>query len=80
MLKENIIIDDFFTHLDSFIEYRKTIYEVSEQTLKSNLCDLNLFKQFMEDSGYASITGQSVIDFQTYLKINARECRKFYKP
>ena len=35
---------DFFNYIDDFMDYRQNIYEISPQTVKSNLVDLNLFK------------------------------------
>jgi len=58
----------FFKHVDSFVDYRQTVYEVSDQTIRSNLIDLNLFKTFLEEHNYTSITGKAVMDFQVYLK------------
>ena len=58
----------FFEHIDSFMNYRKTVYEISDQTIKSNRTDLNLFKEFMHKRGYDQIDGPSVMDYQYYLK------------
>ena len=33
--------DTFFDHLESFFDYRSTVYEASQQTIKSNRIDLN---------------------------------------
>jgi site-specific recombinase XerD len=60
--------DVFFSHIDSFIDYRQTVYEVSNQTTRSNIIDLNLFKKYLEKEKYKSITGEAVMGFQVYLK------------
>lgn len=60
--------ETFFSHIDSFIDYRQTVYEVSDQTNRSNLVDLNLFKNYLNRKKYGHITGKSVMDFQIYLK------------
>jgi site-specific recombinase XerD len=60
--------DVFFSHIDSFIDYRQTVYEVSDQTTKSNIIDLNLFKNYLKKQKYKSITGKAVMGFQVYLK------------
>jgi len=59
---------EFFEHVDSFMDYRKTVYEVSDQTIKSNRTDLRLFEGFMDKSAHNEIDGPSVMDFQYYLK------------
>jgi site-specific recombinase XerD len=58
----------FFNHVDSFIDYRQTVYEVSDQTTRSNIMDLNLFKRYLKNHKYKSITGEAVMGFQIYLK------------
>jgi site-specific recombinase XerD len=60
--------DAFFGHMDSFFAYRNTIYETSEQTMKSNRIDLNLFKDFVDKRIGNTIDGPAVIAFQYYLK------------
>lgn len=55
---------EFFEHVDSFMDYRKTVYEVSDQTIKSNKTDLRLFEGFMDKSAHNEIDGPSVMDFQ----------------
>jgi site-specific recombinase XerD len=60
--------DVFLSHIDSFIDYRQTVYEVSDQTTKSNIIDLNLFKNYLKKQKYKSITGKAVMGFQVYLK------------
>jgi len=37
----------FFEHIDAFVDYRKTIYEASDQTIRSNRIDLGLFEAFV---------------------------------
>ena len=59
---------DFFQHVDTFMDYRKTVYEVSDQTIKSNMVDLRLFKGFIKRNKHETITGPAVMDFQYYLK------------
>ena len=58
----------FFEHMDDFLDYRKTIYCASEQTLKSNLIDLTLFQRFICDRNHPAIDGPSVMAFQYHLK------------
>jgi len=60
--------ENFFKHIDSFVDYRKEIYEVSDQTIRSNIIDLNLFKEFTEKQKYNSITGPVVMKYQVHLK------------
>jgi len=67
-------VDDFFHHIESFVDYRKTVYEASGQTLQSNLTDLRLFKLFMEHKKHRRITGPVVMDFQRYLKQDRNNC------
>jgi len=59
---------DFFEHVDAFMDYRKTVYEVSDQTIKSNMVDLRLFRGFIKRNKHKTITGPVVMDFQYYLK------------
>ncbi len=63
---------EFFDHVEGFIDYRKTIYEVSDQTIKSNRTDLKLFEDFICQKDYALIDGPAVMAFQYHLK-EARE-------
>ena len=35
---------DFFEHIDSFMDYRKTVYEVSDQTIKSGSSRISVKK------------------------------------
>jgi site-specific recombinase XerD len=58
----------FFDHVDSFTDYRKTIYQASDQTIRTNYIDLELFEQFVKEQRYQEITGPAVMDFQYYLK------------
>ena len=58
----------FFDHMDDFLDYRKTIYCASEQTLKSNRTDLNLFQDFICSHNHQSINGKAVMAFQYHLK------------
>jgi site-specific recombinase XerD len=64
----------FFQYMDEFIDYRTTIYETSEQTNKSNLIDLALFKDFLDMKQYDFIDGRAVMDFQYYLKKQRLNC------
>jgi site-specific recombinase XerD len=66
--------DRFFEHIDAFIDYRKDIYQVSDQTIKSNRVDLNLFKSFIKESGYQTINGPATMQFQYYLKNDRDNC------
>ena len=59
---------DFFEHVDAFMDYRKTVYEVSDQTLKSNRTDLRLFENFIDNKHHKIIDGPVAMDFQYYLK------------
>ncbi len=58
----------FFNHIDAFIDYRKTIYETSDQTIRSNCIDLNLFREFINERKATAIDGPTVMDFQYHLK------------
>jgi site-specific recombinase XerD len=58
----------FFNHVEDFMDYRKTIYEASEQTRKSNHIDIRLFKEFLEMKDYHYVDGKAVMNFQYYLK------------
>ena len=62
------IPETFFKYIDSFIDYRQTVYEVSEQTTRSNIIDLNLFKRYLDEQKFNEITGKVVMGFQVYLK------------
>lgn len=65
---------DFFSHVEPFMDYRSTVYDVSDQTIKSNRCDLKLFENFMSDQQHDKITGPAVMDFQYYLKTQRKNC------
>jgi len=65
---------DFFNYIDDFMDYRQNIYEISPQTVKSNLVDLNLFKNFIKSRNQKTICGPAVIDFQYYLKNQRHNC------
>ncbi len=58
----------FFQYIDDFMDYRKTIHELSDQTMKSNHIDLNIFKTFVTDHKFDVINGDVAIKFQYYLK------------
>jgi len=63
-----VAAEDFFVHIDQFMDYRKVVYETSGETLKSNRTDLKLFREFIENQAYPTIDGPAVMDFQYYLK------------
>ena len=69
-----IIAPDFFKYIDDFISYRKNIYEISPQTIKSNRVDLKLFQNFIKSRKQKTICGPAVIDFQYYLKYQRQNC------
>ena len=60
--------EHFFNHVQNFRDYRKTIYEASDQTIKSNAIDIELFRDFLDMKAYHYIDGKAVMDFQYYLK------------
>jgi site-specific recombinase XerD len=64
----------FFEHIDAFFDYRQTIYQASEQTIKSNQVDLNLFRSFVQDSPFDTISGPAVMQFQYHLKNERNNC------
>lgn len=66
--------EHFFCHIDGYIDYKKIIYEASDQTIKSNLIDINLFKDFLDMKDYQFIDGKTVMDFQYYLKLGRLNC------
>lgn len=66
--------DTFFQHMDAFVDYRQAIYEASDQTIKSNTCDLRLFCDFIHGNLYEVINGPAVMDFQYYLKKDRANC------
>ncbi len=69
-----VIPEKFFQHFDDFFNYRRDIYEISEQTVKSNRVDLSLFKNFICSQNLKSIDGPAMIDFQYYLKKQRQNC------
>jgi len=66
--------EHFFNHVEKFMEYRKKIYEASDQTIRSNNIDINLFKNFIDMKDYQYIDGHAVMDFQYYLKQQRLNC------
>jgi site-specific recombinase XerD len=58
----------FFSHVEPFMNYRKTVYEVSDETVRSNRTDLSLFERFLKRRKTNEITGPAVMDFQVWLK------------
>jgi site-specific recombinase XerD len=66
--------NDFFCYKDDYLEYRQQIYQISDQTLKSNRTDLTLFENFINSSDHTDITGPAVIDFQYHLKQERNNC------
>ena len=58
----------FFSHLEPFMDYRKTVYEVSDETIRSNRADLSLFERFLKRRKINEITGPAVMNFQVWLK------------
>ena len=69
-----VAANDFMHHIDDFFNYRKTIYEISDQTVKSNRVDLSLFENFVRRKNVKAIDGPSVIGFQYYLKQERTNC------
>jgi site-specific recombinase XerD len=65
---------DFFEYMDTFMEYRKDIHEVSDQTMKSNRIDLTLFKDFIQQEQIKFIDGPATMAFQYYLKHDRDNC------
>jgi site-specific recombinase XerD len=63
-----VAIQDFFGHIETFFHYRRTIYEASDQTVRTNRIDLKLFKDFVDNGNYSVIDGPTVMDFQYFLK------------
>lgn len=64
----------FFKHVEEYFSYRKEIYNISEQTLKSNRTDLSLFKDFIVRNGHKTIDGPAMMQFQYYLKKDRDNC------
>ena len=69
-----VAANDFMHHIDDFFNYRKTIYEISDQTVKSNRVDLSLFQNFVRRKNVKTIDGPSVMGFQYYLKQERTNC------
>jgi len=66
--------EQFFNHVTDFMAYRKTVYETSDQTIKSNQIDIDLFQDFLDLKHYHYIDGKAVMDFQYYLKQQRLNC------
>ena len=50
-----VTANDFFQHVDAFFDYRKQIYDISPETIKSNRVDLRLFETFIRSmKGHAN--------------------------
>jgi site-specific recombinase XerD len=64
----------FFEHIDAFFDYRQDIYQISQQTIKSNRVDLSLFQSFVKDSPFDTISGPAVMQFQYHLKKDRDNC------
>ena len=64
----------FFRYIEPFMNYRTTVYDISDQTIKSNRIDIKLFKDFMDMKDYHVINGKTVMDFQYYLKQQRLNC------
>jgi len=71
---QSVSKEHFFNYVENFMEYRKTIYEASDQTIKSNRIDIQLFKNFIDMKEYHYIDGKAVMDFQYYLKQQRLNC------
>ena len=70
----SVTADQFFQHVEDFFDYRQTIYESSEQTVKSNRIDIRLFRNFIKERHYQTIDGPAVMAFQYYLKQQRTNC------
>ena len=66
--------NDFFGYIDDFLDYRQQIYQISDQTIRTNRTDLNLFENFINSSAHTEITGPAVIEFQYHLKHERNNC------
>ncbi len=64
----------FFKYIEAFLNYRKSIYDTTDQTLKSNRIDLTVFERFIQSKGYKTITGKATMAFQFYLKEDRLNC------
>lgn len=62
-----VMTSDFFQHVDAFFDYRKQIYEISPETIKSNRVDLRLFETFIKSMKDKTINGTAAIGCTTYL-------------
>lgn len=69
-----VLAKNFFEYIDKFLNYRQAIYGASDQTIKSNLCDLRLFENFVLKKDYETIDGPLIIDFQYHLKQERGNC------
>ena len=69
-----IAAENFFNYVDDFFKYRRDIYEISPQTLKTNRVDLTLFKNFINSQDEKTINGPVMIAFQYYLKNQRQNC------
>jgi len=69
-----LLVNTFFSYIEDYVNYRETVHEASEQTVKSNLVDIRLFKKFLETQQCDRITGLTVIQFQMYLKKDRHNC------
>ncbi len=69
-----VMANDFFQHVDDFFDYRKQIYEISPQTIKSNRVDLRLFEKFIKSIKDKTINGTAAIGFQYFLKDQRNNC------
>lgn len=69
-----VTADSFFRHMEAFFKYRRDIYDISPQTVKSNRVDLDLFEGFVRSQDLGSIDGPAMIDFQYYLKEQRQNC------
>jgi site-specific recombinase XerD len=58
----------FFEHTESFIDYRKTIHEISDETIRTNRIDFQLFRDFITERNLQTIEGPAIVDFQYHLK------------
>ena len=65
---------EFFEHIDAFFDYRQTIYPVSDQTIKSNRVDLELFQSFIQAGPFDTISGPAAMQFQYHLKNDRDNC------
>ena len=50
---------NFFQHVENFMDYRKTVHEISEQTIRTNQIDLDLFQNFVTDHKFDTIDGNN---------------------